>query len=135
MRNCKDSYIIINCIFILIICSIFIYSLVYNSTNDNYPIKCVHKQITGQPCETCGLSHSFSAIARGRIQESIEYNRNGLLIFAFFVFQLIMRIITTSLIKQRTLSYNLILIFDIGLFLLSFVICFQNLIIYTLRII
>jgi hypothetical protein len=48
--------------------------------------------VTGQPCVSCGLSHSFSLIIRGRVEEAYHWNRFGMRIFIFFVAQLVLRV-------------------------------------------
>lgn len=52
---------------------------------------CVHEKLTGEPCPSCGLSHAFSLIVRGRIDEALEWNSHSIRIFLFFAVQLLMR--------------------------------------------
>ena len=65
LRN--EPYLIINIFFAGVIMLIFAYSGIFSPEKDNYPITCLHEQLTGKPCVSCGLSHSFSLIVRGRI--------------------------------------------------------------------
>ncbi|MCK7541036.1 MAG: DUF2752 domain-containing protein [Marinilabiliales bacterium] len=53
---------------------------------------CVHQVITGEPCPSCGLSHAFSLIVRGRVDEALQWNSHSMRVFLFFALQLIMRI-------------------------------------------
>ena len=71
---------------------ILAYSGIFSPDKDNYPVVCIHEKITGMPCFSCGLSHSFSLIIRGRISEAFEWNIYGFRVFLFFAAQLLMRI-------------------------------------------
>ncbi|MDT8374906.1 MAG: DUF2752 domain-containing protein [Bacteroidales bacterium] len=67
------------------------YSVFYSPDTGQYPVACIHEKITGEPCPSCGLSHAFSLIVRGRISEAMEWNSVSLRVFLFFVVQLVMR--------------------------------------------
>ena len=67
------------------------YSLFYSPGEDRYPVPCVHEKLTGEPCPSCGLSHAFSLIVRGRITEALEWNSHSMRVFIFFAVQLLMR--------------------------------------------
>ena len=51
----------------------------------------VSEKLTGEPCPSCGLSHAFSLIVRGRVDEALEWNSYSLRVFIFFAIQLVMR--------------------------------------------
>lgn len=68
------------------------YSLFYSPDDNRYPVPCVHEKLTGEPCPSCGLSHAFSLIVRGRINEALEWNSYSIRVFIFFAVQLFMRI-------------------------------------------
>lgn len=68
------------------------YSVFYSPDEDKYPVSCVHEKLTGEQCPSCGLSHAFSLIVRGRIDEALEWNRASAGVFMFFAFQLLVRI-------------------------------------------
>lgn len=89
LRN--EPYLIINIIFAGVIILILAYSGIFSPEKDNYPITCIHEKITGEPCVSCGLSHSLSLIVRGRIAEAYRWNVYGMRIFLFFAAQLILR--------------------------------------------
>ena len=72
---------------------IFAYSGFFSPEKDNYPVVCIHEKLTGEPCVSCGLSHSFSLIVRGRIAEAYQWNRYGMRVFLFFASQLILRVV------------------------------------------
>jgi hypothetical protein len=90
--NIRDPYISINLILAVVIIMIFIYSGIFSPEENNYPVACVHETLTGEPCISCGLSHSFSLIIRGRIDEAYQWNLYGIRVFLFFALQLILRI-------------------------------------------
>lgn len=87
----KEPYLIINIFFAGVILLIFAYSGFFSPEKDNYPVTCIHEKLTGQPCVSCGLSHSFSLIVRGRVEEAYHWNRYGMRIFLFFAAQLVLR--------------------------------------------
>ena len=92
IRPGEKSYLIINIIFAGVLLLIFAYSGFFSPEKDNYPVTCIHEMLTGEPCISCGLSHSFSLIVRGRIAEAYKWNSYGMRIFLFFAAQLILRI-------------------------------------------
>ncbi len=67
----KEPYLIINILLAGVIILVMIYSGIFSPDKDDYPVTCIHEKLTGQPCVSCGLSHSFSLIVRGRIGGSI----------------------------------------------------------------
>ncbi|HLN20379.1 MAG TPA: DUF2752 domain-containing protein [Bacteroidales bacterium] len=89
LRN--EPYLVINIFFAAIIIFVFIYSALFSPEKNNYPVVCIHEKITGIKCASCGLSHSFSLIIRGKISEALTWNENGLKVFIFFALQLVMR--------------------------------------------
>ncbi len=90
LRN--EPYLFINIFFAGVILLIIAYSGIFSPDKDNYPVVCIHQKLTGQPCFSCGLSHSFSLIVRGRISEAYQWNIYGMRVFLFFTSQLILRI-------------------------------------------
>jgi len=93
VRFRDEPYLILNIFFAGVVILIIAYSGIFSPDQNNYPVVCFHEKITGEPCFSCGLSHSFSLIARGRIHEAYEWNIYGMRVFLFFVSQLIMRIV------------------------------------------
>src|SRR5665647_3879010 len=89
LRN--EPYLIINIFFAGVILLIFAYSGIFSPVRDNYPVACIHEKLTGEPCISCGLSHSFSLIVRGRVDEAYQWNPYGMRIFLFFAAQLVLR--------------------------------------------
>jgi hypothetical protein len=92
IRRPIESYLIINTIFAGVILLIFAYSGIFSPVKDNYPVICIHEKLTGVPCVSCGLSHSFSLIVRGKIAEAYQWNHYAMRIFLFFAAQLILRV-------------------------------------------
>ena len=88
----NEPYLFINIFFAGVILLIFAYSDIFSPEKNNYPVACIHEKLTGQPCISCGLSHSFSLIVRGRFEEEYQWNIYGMRIFIFFAAQLILRI-------------------------------------------
>jgi len=123
------SYHIINGIFILLIISIFIYSLIFRK--DNHPIPALLTRITGEIPPSKGLSASFSEIVRGNLDEATLINQHSLRIFAFFALQLLLRIFFSLLVRLRSESVNLLVIIDSVVSFSLFLWCFAPLIVYT----
>jgi len=104
-------YFILNVILTGVILLIAGYSFFYSPDEEKYPVPCVHEKITGEPCPSCGLSHAFSLIVRGRIDEALQWNSQSLRVFLFFALQMVMRIalgartlITIRGLKQVTIT-------------------------------
>jgi len=120
----REPYLIINIIFAGVILLIFAYSGIFSPVKDNYPVVCIHEKLTGQPCVSCGLSHSFSLIVRGRISEAYQWNHYGIRIFLFFLAQLVMRIsFSIFYLRYKDTRRQLILTDCIGsalIFLIAF---------------
>jgi hypothetical protein len=92
VRPRNEPYLIINIIFAGVILLILAYSGIFSPEKDNYPVICIHEKITGEPCVSCGISHSFSLIVRGRIDEAYQWNIYGMRLFLFFASQLVLRV-------------------------------------------
>jgi hypothetical protein len=130
----KQAYVTINWIFAGIILAIFVYSGIYNPEKDNHPIKCIHEELLGQKCPTCGMSRGFSAIVRGRIDEALVFQKNSLSIFSFFAIQLLIRILFVVLLLKSQISLKILTNIDITVSLLLFMFTFRNLIFQTIYI-
>jgi len=124
VRLASEPYLFINIIFAGVILLIFAYSGFFSPVKDNYPVVCIHEKLTGQPCVSCGLSHSFSLIVRGRIDEAYQWNRYALRIFIFFLAQLILRVsFSVFYLRYANTRKQLIMVDCIGsgiLFLVAF---------------
>jgi hypothetical protein len=123
LRN--EPYLIINMILAGVILLVIIYSGIFSPEKNDYPVACVHEKLTGEPCASCGLSHSLSLIVRGRFDEAYRWNENGMRVFIFFAAQLLMRIsFSVFYIKYPGLRKQLILM-DIAGSVLIFLIAFM----------
>lgn len=89
----KEPYLIVNFFLAGAILLILLYFLIFSPDRNTYPVVCIHEKITGEPCVSCGLSHSISLIMRGRLNEAYTWNQYGMRVFLFFALQLIMRIV------------------------------------------
>jgi hypothetical protein len=122
LRN--EPYLIINIFFAGVILLVIAYSGIFSSVKDNYPIACIHEKITCEPCFSCGLSHSFSLIVRGRIGDALDWNIFGLRVFLFFASQFFLRIIFSVFYMNNPGTRRQLIIMDsIGsgiIFLLAF---------------
>jgi hypothetical protein len=84
-------YFLINIILAGVIILVMGYSFFYSPDRNRYPVPCIHEKLTGDPCPSCGLSHAFSLIVRGRLTEALEWNSYSIRVFIFFAVQLVMR--------------------------------------------
>lgn len=120
----NEPYLILNIFFAGVIVMIIVYSGIFSPDQNNYPVVCIHEKITGKQCFSCGLSHSFSLIVRGRIQEAYEWNSYGMRVFLFFLSQLMLRIaFSIYYLKNTNTRKHLIIIDSIGsgaIFLITF---------------
>ena len=124
VRFRNEPYLIINIFFAGVILLIFAYSGFFSPEKDNYPVTCIHEKLTGGQCVSCGLSHSFSLIVRGRIEEAYRWNLYGMRIFLFFATQLVLRVaFSIFYMKYPDTRKQLIIVDCIGsgiIFLVSF---------------
>ena len=124
VRLVNEPYLIINIFFAGVILLIFAYSGIFSPVKDNYPVACIHEKLTGETCISCGLSHSFSLIVRGRFEEAFRWNMYGMRIFLFFAAQLVLRAaFSIFYLKNSDTRKQLIIVDSIGsgiIFLLAF---------------
>ncbi|MCE5347064.1 MAG: DUF2752 domain-containing protein [Bacteroidales bacterium] len=124
VRLRDEPYLIINIFFAGVILLVFAYSGFFSPETGNYPVACIHEKLTGEPCISCGLSHSFSLIIRGRIDEAYQWNIYGMRVFLFFVSQLFLRVAFSIFYIRYTDTRKQLIITDcIGsamIFLISF---------------
>jgi len=111
-RLTEKPYYIINIVFAGVIVLMLIYSGIFSPEKNNYPVVCIHERLTGEPCFSCGLSHSFSLIVRGRIEEAYEWNQYGMRVFLFFFAQLLFRLDFLRLSLKRPETIKQLVIYD-----------------------
>jgi hypothetical protein len=120
----SEPYLLINSILTGVVLLVFAYSGFFSPEKDNYPVVCIHEKLTGEPCVSCGLSHSFSLVLRGRISEAYDWNIYGLRVFIFFAAQLLMRIVFSIFYlkfpdtSKQLITYDIII--SVVLFLVTF---------------
>jgi hypothetical protein len=132
VRPANESYLIINLFLAGVILLIFAYSGFFSPDEDKYPVTCIHEKITGEPCVSCGLSHSFSLIVRGRVAEAYKWNIYGMRIFLFFALQLVLRAaFSIFYMKYRNTRKQLIVIDCIGSGII-FIVAFRQFIVYII---
>jgi hypothetical protein len=130
----KESYLLLNKIFAGVILAIFLYSACYSPDSNAYPIQCIHEQLLGKRCPTCGMSHAFSALVRLQFDKAQILQPGALSIFLFFFIQLLQRVSAIILVRKPDISLKLIIRTDIVLSLILFLITFRQLIFSTLQI-
>lgn len=129
----NEPYLLINIVFAGVILLIMAYSGIFSPEKNNYPVACIHEKITGQPCVSCGLSHSFSLILRGRIDEAYQWNRYGMRVFIFFAGQFFLRIIFSLLYLKYLSSRKQLIMFDIIGSSILFIVTFIPFVIYIFK--
>jgi len=129
----SEPYLFINIVLAGVILLIMIYSGIFSPEKNNYPVECIHEKLTGEPCVSCGLSHSFSLILRGRIDEAYMWNNNGMRIFLFFAGQLLMRIVFSRIYIRYPDTHKQLILFDIIGSSVVFLIAFMPFLIYIFR--
>jgi len=120
----NKPYLKINIILAGVILLIIAYSGIFSPDKNNYPVVCIHEKLTGMPCFSCGLSHSFSLIVRGRISEAYTWNIYGMRIFLFFVLELLMRFVFSFYFLKNQTNQNWLIKYDIASSILIFAISF-----------
>lgn len=55
------------------------------------PGRCASKAFFSAPCPGCGMTHAFMHAAQARPRESVRWNRVGILLYAYFVYQIFFR--------------------------------------------
>lgn len=129
----EEPYIAVNLLLALMIVGVLVYSLVFSPDKGDYPVACVHEFLTGEPCVSCGLSHSFSLILRGRFEEALDWNPHGIRLFLFFSGQLLMRILFSFLYFFLADRRRSLVITDIALSLLFSLYSFWPFLVYIYR--
>jgi hypothetical protein len=131
LRN--EPYLVMNIVFTMVILLIMGYTGIFSPEKDNYPITCIHEKLTGERCASCGISHSFSLILRGRFDEAYKYNVNGMRVFIFFISQLFMRIIFSLYYINRPTIRKQLIMLDITGSSMLFLIAFTPFIIFIFK--
>lgn len=129
----NEPYLILNIVLAGVILLIMLYSGIFSPEKDNYPVICIHEKLTGEPCSSCGLSHSFSLILQGRIDEAYQWNKNGMRVFIFFVSQFFMRIFFSRFYFRNPGSRRQLILLDIAGSIVIFLIAFMPFIVSIIK--
>jgi hypothetical protein len=129
----KEPYLTINVVLTGVIMLVMIYSVIFSPDKDDYPVTCIHEKLTGEPCVSCGLSHSFSLILRGRVDEAYQWNVYGMRVFLFFALQLLMRIAFSLFYIRFTDTRKQLIMMDIIGSILLFLIAFRQFFVYLIK--
>jgi hypothetical protein len=122
LRN--EPYLQINIVLAGVIVLVLAYSGIFSPDKNNYPVVCIHEKITGYPCFSCGLSHSFSLIVRGRITEAYKWNHYGMRVFLFFAGELLMRAVFSIFYLNNITSRKQLISWDIAGSIIVFALAF-----------
>ena len=130
MNPGSRSYLVINIFIAGMVVVILAYSGIFSPEKNDYPVSCIHEKISGEPCPSCGLSHSFSYLVRGDVSSAAQWNIYGIRVFTFFVLQLLMRLIVSAVIFKTGRHPAWLLKADILVSVPMFIICFRQFIGY-----
>lgn len=121
----KTSYLIINISFAGIIMIIMMYSGFFSPEKSNHPLPSACKLLTGEECQSTGLSRSFSALVRLNYKQAKEFNQYGPRIFGFFSIQFLLRLLISAiLLRKRSLNGNRLVLIDSFVSLATFLVAF-----------
>ena len=120
------NYLVINLILVGLITSVFVYSGLFTAEAAVYPVPSFYEKLTGETSPSSGMSRAFSELVRGRLASARAYNEDSPLIFAFFLIQLVQRIVITLMIFRTRISRTIILYTDILLSLGLLFYCFKG---------
>jgi len=124
-RLITEPYLSVNTALAGVLLLVFFYSAFFSPEKDNYPVVCIHEKLTGEACASCGLSHSFSLIMKGKFSEAYLWNKNGMRVFIFFAVQLAMRIVFSVLYLKHPETVRKLIMYDPAASLTIFLIAFM----------
>ena len=122
----SKPYLIINFVLAGLILMIFLYSGLFSAEKDRHPVPSFYEEISGEKPPSSGMSRAFSELIRGDLESAKKYNEDSPLIFAFFLLQLLQRIIVQALLYKKTWSGRYLLIADIAGTMILFLYCFKG---------
>jgi hypothetical protein len=121
------TYTFLNYAIAGIIMVIFLYA-VFSYPEKNKIQKCIHTELLGKKCPTCGMLDGFSAILRGHFNDANAIQPNSLKVFLFLLVQLLMRIKILMVLKKMSVPLKMMLSIDVIISLLFFILAFKNMI-------
>ena len=66
-----------------------------------WPLHCLLKHTFGIRCAPCGMTHSFSSVAKGDLSAAVGFHKLGPVLFAFIIFQVPYRIWAVMINPKR----------------------------------
>ena len=108
----RRAYLLINLSFGILIASVFVYSAVFPPEPGGHPVPCAYTELTGESCNSCGLSRGFSYIIRGQTTLALETNQHSLRVFLFFILQFFLRIFGSTLLQNPGMPLKPVLLTD-----------------------
>jgi len=114
-------YHLLNIFLAFTIIIILIYSASYPVPTAQYPVTCIHMEVAGKPCPSCGITRSFTAAMHGNFDAARALNANGFKLFVFTVVQLLLRAVVSLVLMRSSINIKKTAIADAivsaGLFL------------------
>ena len=89
----------------LLLMIILLFSIFTNPEKVNFS-KCYFQELTGLPCPTCGLSHSFYAASHLHLIKSFKFHLMGPIIFLIILFFLLKFLLEISTQKNLKIRLN-----------------------------
>ena len=127
----RKQYIFLNIFFAGFILAIFLYSVIFGGSDNSYPISCIHKELLGKTCPTCGMSRAFSEILGFHFQKAIDLQPNSIAVFSFFLTQLLIRLIFAWLLFKSFVNVKLLGNIDVPSTLILFLFAFGKILYAT----
>ena len=97
--------IINKAIYALGLLTILFLSMVINPEKANF-LTCYFQELTGHPCPTCGLSHSFYAVSHMHLLESFKFHLMGPIIFIIMLFLFLKSFLEIVIKKEIRIGFN-----------------------------
>ena len=126
----SSPYLKINTLVFLCLTVIFVYAGLFSPAQDKYPVPSLYNKIMDKPSPTTGLSHSFSAVIRGKVREAKKWNPYGPRLFAFFLGEWFLRILFSVLWWKNPFVRRFLVPLDILLALTGFILAYGKLIFF-----
>ena len=76
------------------------------------PHFCLFDKITGVQCPVCGITRAFCELSKGNIIQACKLNLSSLLVVAFFVFQIPLRVYSLYNPEKQEFATNISKIFS-----------------------
>jgi hypothetical protein len=97
--------IINNALYALGLLTILFLSMFINPEKANF-LTCYFQELTGHPCPTCGLSHSFYAVSHLHLLDSFKFHLMGPIIFIIMLFLFLKSFLEIVIKKEIRIGFN-----------------------------